>query len=478
MMRTRPLWQISLAVLLALVVTPLALGVGSGGTGLRVYARAALSVAGGIVVNGITFDPSQAVITINGRNGRTAGELRPGMVAGVDGNVIPGSNYGVARSIEVSRVALGVVASVGSGGTGLKVAGIYVTPRTDVVMEGCATVSDIVPGTTVDVYGYSDGITGVVNATRIECVAPSYTVRLHGVALAIAPGSIVVNGVLVDVTNAQFVGFDGSIVAGDRVAVDGTASSQGIMAATVTFDPDAILWNGEGTEVEDAISAMISPSVFVIDALEVDATNAKFSGGTMANLAVGRVAHVQGTVVNGILNAKSVEFDDDESDNGTHYATTSEADDEMDDVDGTIASIASTTTFVVNNVTVDAGAAIFVNGAATGIAVGKKVKVVGRRTGARMKAVRVTFSKNGSMRTPVRGKDPRVAIGANAVVNGAVGEVTASGIFIVGGIKVNLRAAKFSGGNLPDIAKGTHIHATGAFLAGVLIATQVEIANK
>jgi hypothetical protein len=473
MTRMRPIWQTLLAALLALGGASAALGVGSGGTGLRVYSQAALHLAGGVVVNGVTFDPSQAGITINGQDGRTAGDLRPGMVAGVYGYVIPGLNVGVARSIQATRVAYGPVTQVGSGGTGLRLAGIYVTPRTDVVLANCATVSDIAVGTTVDVYGYSDGISGDVNATRIECTAPSTSVELHGRAFAITPTSVVVNGVQVDVSNAQFVGFDTPIAVGDRVGVNGTASGTGIIAATVTLDPDAITENGEDTEVEDSISAIISPTVFVIGAFDVDATNAKFSGGSAADLAVGRVAHVQGTVVNGVLNAKSVEFDDDESDDGGYAGNNSGDGAEMDDVEGTIASVASPTSFVVKNVAVDAGAATFVNGSSTSIAVGKAVKVVGRRAGANMKAVRVTFVAAGS--TGGGGKGHGGTPGGSAHVEGVVGNVAAPGMFVVGGVQVDARSAKVDGGTLASIGKGTRIHASGAFVAGVLVATRVEI---
>ena len=196
-----------------------------------------------------------------------------------------------------------MVLHVGTGGTGLRIrmAGIDVIPRTDVVVVGCASLAEVTVGTTLDVYGYSDGITGMVDATRIECVGPSGEVELHGVASAITPSSMVVDGVTVDISGAQFIGFAVPIAAGDRVEVEGTASATGIIATTVMFEPeDDDSSNGEDAEVEDAISAIVSPLVFIVDEFEIDATNAKFSGGTSADLAVGRVVHVEGTVVNGI----------------------------------------------------------------------------------------------------------------------------------------------------------------------------------
>jgi hypothetical protein len=365
---------------------------------------------------------------------------------------------------------------VGSGGTGLKVAGIYVTPRTDVVTYGCPALSNITVGATVDVYGYSDGVSGVVNATRIECIATSDALRLHGVASSVTAGTIVVNGVPIDVSGAQFVGFAAPIAKGDRVGVEGTASAGGIVAATVTFAPDTELPNGEDTEVEDAISAIIFASTFIIDAFQVDATNANFSGGTAANLAVGRVVHVQGTVVNGILHAKSVEFDDDESDDGQGYTATANGGAELDEEVGTIASIPSATSVVVNNVTVHFGKATFVNGDVTGIAIGKSVDVLGKRTGASMHAVRVKFTDgNSTLVNDVKNGDG--VTGGNSQVAGIVTAVSSPGLFQVGGVKVDARAAKLIGGGPPSIREGTHIRATGTFRSGVFVAVQVVIGN-
>ena len=227
-------------LLLALLVAPLALGVGTGGTGLRVYAHGALGR------RPAASSSRASRSTRRRRRSRSTGSPVPqatcasGMVAGVDGDVVPGLATGVARSIDVTRVVLGAVTDivpgaatqVGTGGTGLRirVAGISVNPRPDVVIAGCASLADITVGTTLDVYGYSDGTFGVVDATRIECVGPSGSVELHGVASAITPASIVVQGVTVDTSNAQFVGFAVPIAAGDRVEVEGTATGEVIIA--------------------------------------------------------------------------------------------------------------------------------------------------------------------------------------------------------------------------------------------------------
>ena len=580
MKHTQTAGSIVAVILVALLSAPLAHGVGTGGTGLRVYAHGALSRIGGVVVKGITFDPSRATIAVNGQP-RSADDLLPGMVAGVDGDVVPGLSTGVARSIKVTRVVLGAVSDiipgavthVGTGGTGLRIrlAGISVNPRPDVVIAGCASLDDITVGTTLDVYGYSDGILGVVDATRIECVGPSGAVELHGVASAIAAASIVVQGVAVNTSNAQFIGFAVPVAAGDRVEVEGTATAQGIIATKVTFEPDAGSPNGEDAEVEDAISAMMSPAAFVVDSFTIDATSAHFSNGTVADLAVGRVVRVEGTVVNGILNAKSVEFDDESDDDGggkppggaeqdavegaisgfvspasfvVHGLTVDASaatfvkgavtdlangkvvkvigprsgtamkatkvtfdagdasDTEIDDVDGGISAFTSAADFVVGGRTIDASAATFANGAASDLAVGKVVKVLGIRIGSSMRATKVTFvtgsggdhgtddggdyhsggggTKPGTAKPPSGGDGDGHSGGGGsssggAEVQGRVGLLVSPGIFTVGSISVDARNARISGGSVSGLRAGTKVHATGSRQAGMLVATRVEI---
>jgi hypothetical protein len=467
MKRTQILGSVAAAALAALLAVPLAHGVGTGGTGLRVYAHGALARIGGIVVKGITFDPSQAMITINGQP-HSADDLQPGMVAGVDGNFVPGLSTGVARSIAVTRVALGAVTDivpgaitqVGTGGTGLRirVAGISVNPRPDVVIAGCASLGDITVGTTLDVYGYSDGILGVVDATRIECIGPSSEVELHGVASAITPTSIVVQGVTVDTSGAQFIGFAVPIAAGDRVEVDGTLTPQGIIAVSVTFEPDAESANGVDAEVEDAISAMMGAAIFVVDSFTIDATNAHFSNGTAADLAVGRVVHVEGTVVNGILNAKSVEFDDDGPEDGGGTGSPPGGGAETDDVDGAISAFASAASFVVHGVTIDASGAAFVNGAATDLANGKIVKVIGARTGTAMKATKVTFETGDTEMDDV---------------DGAITAFTSVASFVVDGIAIDASAATFVNGTAADLAVGKAVKVFGTRTGAAMTATKV-----
>jgi hypothetical protein len=374
----------------------LASGVGTGGTG--VYVRGALkSAPAGIVVDSITFDASQAAITINGQ-ASGQGDLQPGMVAGVAGRVVPGQQQGTASKVGVTRSVLGVTLQVGTGGTGIHVAQVYVATRTDTVYSGVSSATDIAPGDSIDVYGYSDGVSGTIYATRIEKVAATPIVELHGIVATPTQNTFVLQGVMVDASNAQLVGFSGAIAAGDRVAVDGNFDAQNtLVATTITFEPDVTTDNGQEAEVEDAIGALLGASLFVVDDFIVDASHASFDGGTAADLAVGRVVQVEGHMVNGVLMASSVEFDDDgaesehESDpshgggqpphGGTHSSG---------EVEGSVSAISAPGVFTVGNRTVDARGAR-ISGKLAVIRVGTRIEARGTWQNGVLMATRLSI---------------------------------------------------------------------------------------
>ena len=423
MKRTHLIGTMATAVLWALLAVPIASGVGTGGTGLRAsYIHAAIAPAPGVVVNGVNFDPSQAMITINGQDQRTPDELRPGMVAGIDG--VRGLRFAGRRRVDHP----GPARRNGTGAAGRL--GRHRHPRRRDPggaarrrrVDGC-TLADIGYGTTIDVYGYSDGVSGSMNATRIECTGASNSTELHGVASAVTLTTMVVHGVTIDITNATFVGFTAP-TAGDLVSVVGVMIGQEIFATTVTNDADdSGSSNGEDAEVEDAIGAVISPSVFVVDQFEIDATHATFSGGTAVeprrrarrprhrngrqrhpDRAVGRVRRQrirgrrwqrQWQRRSGRTGRAGTGTDTGGSDSGTGSGGSGGGTTYMGSVSGTISTFTSTASFVVRGMTIDASTATIVNGAATDLSVGAYVYVVGPCNGKSMKAAKIKIGGGG-----------------------------------------------------------------------------------
>jgi hypothetical protein len=355
--------------------------VGTGGTGLNsAYVKGAVAIGHGIVVNGTRFSATRAQITVNSVTGQKPAAVVPGMVAQIAGTVSASGTQGIAQTIDVSRVVRGIVTYVGTGGTGLSVGGIGVKVQATTVGVGYNSVADIAMGDTLDVYGYVDVATASVQATRIERVAAVPQTEVRGVITAVAAATLQVDGLSVDYTQATLSGFDGAPQVGDEVVVEGAIASPGIVATSVSMEVSSEPDDGSDAEVEGGVLAITGPGLFTIDTVEVNATNAVVTGGTLASITVGSVLHVHGTVVAGILVATSVDFDDG-------------SESETEDIDGTISSYVSTGSFVVDGDTVDASHATITGGTAADLANGVRVTATGQLVGRHMVAATLAISR-------------------------------------------------------------------------------------
>ena len=459
-----------LAVIAAMMAAPCGMAVGTGGTGLKAYSRGAIaSVSGRVAVNGVQWQAGDATIIVNGRPGRAQDDLRDGMVADVDGDLAVSAQQGRASNIAVTRVALGIVARVGTGGTGLKAAGLVVAPAANVVVAGAGSLSDLADGDWVDVYGYTDGESGQVHATRIERVSAAGATELHGTIVALNAGAMVVNGVHVDASSALLDGFGSGPQVGDRVAVFGVASGDGLVATEVRFDASAGPAEAPSAEVEDAVEAVLDVGRFVLSDIEVDARSATLTGGVLTDIVAGRVMHVRGALVGGVLVATQVGFDDD-------------ADGE---VEGVIESVAANGTFVVHGVTIDPAGATITGGTIADLAAGRRVQVEGARHGGLLRAARIGIedARNagaGAADAPDDADKPPSVASPTAgdrrtEVSGTVSSIDASGRFSVGTVMVDASQARVGGGSLGQVRVGMRVEAAGAMKSGVLVATRLEI---
>lgn len=304
-----------LGSLLLIGAMPQALAVGTGGTGLRsAYVQGAVAPGGGIVVVGTRFNAAHATITVNGKSGLKAQAVKAGVVAQIAGAITLDGTRGVANTVNVSRVLLGRLSFVGTGGTGLKAAGLYLVPQADAVLVGFHATTDLAVGDTVDVYGYVDVSSLTVQATRLERVAAVAETELRGPITSVSASTLVVDGVSIDCTRATLSGFDGEPQVGDNVVVKGSVSANGLVASSVTATNGSEPPDGSEAEVEGSVLSIVSPGVFYVGSVAVDATRATVNGGTLADIVVGSHVQVHGAIVDGVLVADSVEIDDSSGD--------------------------------------------------------------------------------------------------------------------------------------------------------------------
>jgi hypothetical protein len=371
-------------------------GVETGGTGgIGSYVEGPITGFGSIVVNGVRFDDSAALIEDADGNRIDRADLRLGMRVQVDSGAISDDGSGrsaTATRVRFTRELLGPVTGFGALGGSIDVLGqfVRVTPATvvDGVPGGAAAldVGDIVevsgfvePGLLVDRYV----------ATRIErrSVAPAaYRVRglvreLDAAARTLRVGSqsfdLAATGVPQGLFNGQLV----------RMTV-GTVQVGGRWPVTAIAVESRRVDDRDEAEVEGLITALTSTARFAVNGIAVDASGATFEDGS-AGVVLGARVKVRGRAAGGELIAERVELrsDDDAFNDGI----------ELRDVIEGLNTAAQT--FRVRGVTVFYGTAPAprfdggtVNDLADGVRVRVRAALSADRT--RVEATRIEFVEN------------------------------------------------------------------------------------
>ncbi len=343
---------------------------GGGGTGdeVPVIAIGPISGFGSVIVNGIPYNDSAAILQTELGNPISSSDLRLGMMVEVRGESF--TTWGVADIVTTFSELKGVVEDVSVNG--ITVNGVRVAlVDTTVYYEA----SSLAVGDQVEVYGVFDASRKTVVATRVERkVLANY--KLRGVVSAL------------DKDNEQFS--IGSI----RVSYNGlelpTNMINGVTARVYSNEaPGNGIWpvidvrlanssgsSGDRIEVEGIVSALMNDTIsgqsFMINGFIVDATDAIYADGVAGDLAVGRRVEVKGVIVNDRLIAESIEFEDSMS------SSSGEDIDESFRVTGLISRFNSIADFTVRGVVVDASQALrFDDGSVSDLSLGACVEIRG-----------------------------------------------------------------------------------------------------
>ena len=346
---------------------------GGGGTGqeVSVIAIGPISGFGSVIVNGVTYNDSAAVLQTELGNTISSSELRLGMMVEVRGSSFTTS--GVADLVTTFSELKGIVEAVDANS--ISVNGVRVALVDSTVLY---EASSLVTGDQVEVYGVFDASRSTVVATRIERkFLADY--KLRGT----------VSGL--DIDNEEFslgnirVSYSGSVLPVNL--------TNGVTARVYSnVPPGTGVWpvmtirlanssgsSGDRIEVEGIVSALNSApnatASFMINGFIVDASDANYFDGIASDLAIGRRVEVKGNIDNGQLIAESVEFED---------SISSSSGDNSDDsfrVSGLISRFESTADFTVRGVVVDASQAQrFDDGSVTDLALGVCVEIRGGLT--------------------------------------------------------------------------------------------------
>jgi hypothetical protein len=363
-------------------------GGGDSGSGSS-YAVGRISGFGSIIVNGVHYDDSRSRVVDEDGQSRGRDDLKLGMVVELSASDFSssGTPSATAQSIEMSSLLRGPVDSVGADTLGVLGQTVKLTATTVVDDSLAGGLAGIQVGNVLKIYGTLDRSTGVYTATRIESAAGTSSYRLRGVvgAADATAKTITIGTAVIDVSGVALPA--AGLKAGDRVRLrlQTTPNAAGAWVATELKSGALKLEDSDHAEVEGTISDFTSASIFSVDGLPVDATNAVFEDGT-SGLALGARVEVEGTVVNGVLVARKVELKTEDKDRSGGF-----------EIDGSItAANATASTFVVRNVTVHYAAGVeFRDGSATNLVVGTRVEVKGTLSadGATVEATRIEIKR-------------------------------------------------------------------------------------
>lgn len=280
---------------------------GTGGTGI--YAQGSISGFGSVIINGIKFDDTAAIVQLDGLPSNSLG-LRLGMVASVQGERGVDVTLGTASSIEVWSIAQGLV-TLGGATPGMvgqfKVAGMTVQTDPSTMFDGISATVPLSTGQRVTVWGLQAGAEGRIwTATRVKLVSASATVSTGLISMKNSQQQHSLNGLLL--TGSAL----GSLAEGQLARVQGTLSLDGLSMAMTSA---RLMSPGSGTqaqgvvEIEGLVTTVLSGSRFMLGNIEVDASRASYSPSTQL-ISPGARIEVYGTWEAGVLKAANVEFED------------------------------------------------------------------------------------------------------------------------------------------------------------------------
>lgn len=287
-------------------------GISSGGTGS--FTTGTVSGLGSIIVRGVRFDDSTAVVTRSDEG--PVGALRPGMVVAIHAGPIvapSGDRLGAAAAMRISYASewVGRIDAVdATGGTFLLLGQTVQVPAAAVIEGAATTMAGLAPGQVVEVHGYLDLGASRLLATRIEVSAAMPAAwRLSGQvqSLDLAARTCRIGSALVswDAGVTLPAGFaNGQLV---RVAL-ATAQANGAWPAQRIRARESEVAQVQAAEkdqasVEGTVTSIGSATSFSVDGVPVDASGIA----TLTSLAVGVLVEVTGSLLGGVLVASAVE---------------------------------------------------------------------------------------------------------------------------------------------------------------------------
>jgi hypothetical protein len=366
-------WLRNLSAILIISMTGCSSGdTTSADSGREVIAIGPITGLGSIIVNGIRFDDSSAVVTDTNNKTTDASRLGLGMHVEVRGQ-LRDDQRSVATKISANSEIQGPVTNINVSGGSLTVLEHNVSVSPGTFFDGMSGLAGLKTGDVVEVYGLKDGEN--ILADRIEKKTISsgdYLAKIRGTveqlsdaARTFSLGKLTVNFSSADISELGANLSNGMVVEVKSMQppIGGTLQAAKIRAIqTISSE---VNYSGP-LEIEGVVSNFQSLDNFKINNISVDGSSANFLRGSAQNLANGSLVEAKGSYGNGKLSASVIKFDD-----GTYSG--------LVEITGSVDSFESLSNFKVRGIRVDAAGSdvIFERGAASEIAVGRLLEIEG-----------------------------------------------------------------------------------------------------
>jgi Domain of unknown function (DUF5666) len=468
-------------------------GVGSGGTGGFSGGTqiGAITGFGSLIVEGRTYAEGPTSY-LNGKNPAqplvvASSAARLGMQVELKFDTTSASE--VAQTVYIRPNIIGTIESVGLDS--LVVAGQQVrlqkSPAQATVFEGFASLSSLMVGNAVEIHGTKNA-TEELLASRIDLLSalPATETRVSGRISAIttlAAGSLRLSmgglSIIVDskthlslatslATNANAPLLAPSALAvGQRIsAYSSSAISASSVLANAVQVESAPAESNAPLRIGGVVREMgTSAGRFSIGRIEIDASQAVFSGGGIADLATGKALRVTGVVntfpnASPLLKASEVKF-------------LSVAEDAKIELLGSVSDFVDKSSFKIRNSVVDASlvSAQFVGGTASELDNDVLVKVEGTLVGNQVKVTRLSFISTDDTRY-------RAYVGTVSSYQAGAGTFSLQSSQTVNAQLQASTRYKTSGGttaSASDLVDGVQATIRGTLEKGVFLVSEIEL---
>lgn len=270
---------------------------GGGTAPVDIVSTGVITGFGSIFVNGVEFDTNSATVDTDESTGLGEARLQVGMLVTVDGQVNTDGRTGAASRVHYGDFMIGPVDTIDQANYRFTMMGhdVYIDDLS--MMDGIA-FSDIVPGTMLEVSGFTGG-SGVMSATWISPAAADSTARVFGPVSSLDASAMtfMLGDLLVDYRAASLPAE--TMADGMMVAVSGDVPTPGnLRADRVVLRQQNHPAAGEHVVVEGVVESAESGGQFALQgqACVIDASTTFESGMTDGDIVQGARVHLEGMI--------------------------------------------------------------------------------------------------------------------------------------------------------------------------------------